>query len=41
MTLNFKDLNVASLDYTDIVTSLKNFLKQEPTLKDLDYDKLF
>jgi hypothetical protein len=38
MTLNFKDLNVASLDYTDIVTSLKTFLKQEPSLKDLDFD---
>lgn len=38
MTLNFKNLNVASLDYTSIVSSLKNFLKQEPTLSDLDFD---
>ena len=38
MTLNFKNLNVASLDYTDIVNSLKTFLKQEPTLSDLDFD---
>lgn len=38
MSLNFKDLNVASLDYTDIVSSMTAFLKQEPTLADLDYD---
>lgn len=38
MSLNFKDLNVASLDYTDIVSSMTTFLKQEPTLADLDYD---
>jgi hypothetical protein len=38
MTLNFKNLNVASLDYTDIVDSLTTFLKNEPTLSDLDYD---
>jgi len=38
MTLNFKNLNVASLDYTDIVNSLKTFLKQEPKLSDLDFD---
>lgn len=38
MTLNFKNLNVASLDYTDIVNSLTTFLKNEPTLSDLDYD---
>jgi hypothetical protein len=38
MSLNFKNLDVASLDYNEIITSLKNFLKSEPTLKDLDYD---
>lgn len=38
MTLNFKQLNVASLDYSDIVTNMINFFKQEPTLSDLDFD---
>lgn len=38
MALNFKNLNVASLDYSDIVRSLKNFLKQEPSLADLDFN---
>lgn len=38
MSLDFKNLDVASLDYSDIVTSLTNFLKAEPTLSDLDYD---
>jgi hypothetical protein len=38
MTINFKQLNVASLDYTDIVTNLINFFKQEPTLSDIDWD---
>jgi hypothetical protein len=38
MTLKFTDLNVASLDYTDIVTSMTNFLKQEPTLSEIDFD---
>ncbi len=38
MSLNFKDLNVASLDYSDIVSSMTAFLKQEPSLSDLDYD---
>jgi len=38
MSLNFKNLNVASLDYTEIVNSMTNFLKQEPSLADLDYD---
>ena len=38
MSLNFKNLNVASLDYSEIINSLKTFLKSEPTLKDLDYD---
>jgi hypothetical protein len=38
MSLNFKNLNVASLDYSEIILSMKSFLKQEPTLKDLDFD---
>lgn len=38
MTLQFKNLNVASLDYSSIVNSIKSFLKQEPTLSNLDYD---
>ena len=38
MSFNFKTLNVASLDYSDIVISLRNFFKQEPTLKDFDWD---
>lgn len=38
MTLDFKKLNVASLNYSDIISSLKSFLKSEPTLKSLDYD---
>jgi hypothetical protein len=38
MSLNFKNLDVASLDYTDIVNSMTTFLKQEPSLADLDYD---
>jgi hypothetical protein len=38
MSLNFKNLNVASLDYSEIIASMKAFLKQEPTLKDLDFD---
>jgi len=38
MSLNFKNLNVASLDYSDIIASMKSFLKQEPTLKDLDFN---
>lgn len=38
MSLNFKNLDVSSLDYSDIILSLKSFLKQEPTLKDLDFD---
>jgi hypothetical protein len=38
MSFNFKNLNVASLDYSDIVLSLRNFFKQEPSLKDFDWD---
>lgn len=38
MSLKFENLNVASLDYSDIVQSLTDFLKAEPTLADLDYD---
>lgn len=38
MTLNFKNLNVSSLDYSDIVDSLKSFLSSEPSLSELDYD---
>lgn len=38
MTLQFKNLNVASLDYTSIVTSIKSFLKSEPTLSNIDFD---
>lgn len=38
MSLDFKNLNVASLDYTEIVNSMTTFLKQEPTLADLDFD---
>jgi len=38
MTLNFKNLNVSSLDYSEIVESLKTFLSSEPSLSELDYD---
>lgn len=38
MSLDFKKLNVASLNYADIVSSLKSFLKSEPTLSSLDFD---
>lgn len=38
MSLEFKNLNVASLDYRTIVNSIRSFLKQEPTLSDLDFD---
>lgn len=38
MSLDFKKLNVASLNYTDIIGSLKTFLKAEPSLKNLDFD---
>ena len=38
MTIDFKKLNVASLDYSNIVNNKVNFLKQEPTLSDIDWD---
>lgn len=38
MSLDFRKLNVSSLNYADIVTSLKKFLKNEPTLSSLDFD---
>ena len=38
MSLDFKKLNVASLNYGDIVTSLKSFLRAEPSLSSLDFD---
>jgi hypothetical protein len=38
MSLDFKKLNVASLNYADIISSLKTFLKSEPTLNSLDFD---
>jgi hypothetical protein len=38
MTLDFKKLNVVSLNYNDIIRSLKTFLRSEPNLKDLDFD---
>lgn len=38
MSLDFKKLNVSSLNYADIVISLKKFLKSEPTLSSLDFD---
>jgi len=38
MTLDFRKLNVASLNYADIVASLKTFLKSEPSLSSLDFD---
>lgn len=38
MSLDFKKLNVASLNYNDIMNSMKNFLRNEPTLSSLDFD---
>jgi hypothetical protein len=38
MTLDFKKLNVSSLNYADIMSSLKSFLKSEPKLSSLDFD---
>lgn len=37
MGYNIKDLNISSLDYTDIVQSLITFLEKQPTLKDIDF----
>lgn len=38
MSLDFKKLNVASLNYNEIMSSMKSFLKQEPSLSSLDFD---
>jgi len=37
MTYNLKNLNVASLDFDNIKTSLTTFLEQQSELKDLDF----
>jgi hypothetical protein len=37
MAYNTKDLNVSSLDYTDIVESLTSFLEKQPTLTNIDF----
>jgi hypothetical protein len=37
MSYNIKDLNVASLDYTEIVESLITFLEKQPNLTDIDF----
>ena len=37
MTYQLKNLNVASLDFDDIKTSLINFLSSQPDLSDLDF----
>jgi hypothetical protein len=37
MAYNIKDLNVSSLDYTDIVESLTSFLEKQPTLTNIDF----
>lgn len=37
MTYNIKNLNVASLDFDDIKTSLTTFLEKQNDLKDLDF----
>jgi hypothetical protein len=38
MTYDLKKLQVASLDFDDIVTSLSRFLKEQPELKDINFD---
>lgn len=38
MAYNLQSLNVASLDFTEIKSSLSNFLKQQTDLSDLDFD---
>jgi hypothetical protein len=38
MAYNLQSLNVASLDFTEIKSSLTNFLKQQTDLSDLDFD---
>ena len=37
MGYNIKDLNVSSLDFTDIVESLTSFLEVQPSLRDIDF----
>jgi hypothetical protein len=37
MTYNIKNLNVASLDFDDIVASLSTFLQQQPELSDVNF----
>ena len=37
MSYNIKDLNVSSLDFTDIVESLTSFLEAQPQLRDIDF----
>lgn len=37
MAYNIKDLNVSSLDFTDIVESLTSFLEAQPQLRDIDF----
>lgn len=37
MPYNVKDLNVSSLDFTDIVESLTSFLEKQPNLTDIDF----
>jgi hypothetical protein len=38
MTYQLKNLNVASLDFDDIKTSLVEFFKQQPELADIDFE---
>jgi hypothetical protein len=38
MAYNLSQLNVASLDFSEIKSSLISFLKEQPDLKDLDFD---
>lgn len=38
MTYQLQNLDVSSLDFDDIKTSLVSFFKQQPDLSDLDYD---
>jgi hypothetical protein len=37
MAYNIKDLNVSSLDFSDIVESLTSFLESQPTLANIDF----
>jgi len=37
MTYDIKNLNVASLDFDDIVQSLSTFFQQQPELKDVNF----